>query len=83
MGKEGELQGGGDISLSRVFPTLPTGVAWGLDRTVDLLRDIGDPQNAYPTLHVGGTNGKGSLAAVWSQILKENGNKVFSKVMGN
>jgi dihydrofolate synthase/folylpolyglutamate synthase len=76
MGKEGELQGGGDISLSRVFPTLPTGVAWGLDRTVDLLREIGDPQNAYPTLHVGGTNGKGSLAAVWSQILKENGNKV-------
>jgi len=75
-GKAGELQGGGDIPLGRIFPPLPTGVQWGLERTETLLREFGDPQNSYPTLHVGGTNGKGSLAAVSAQILKEEGKKV-------
>jgi dihydrofolate synthase/folylpolyglutamate synthase len=75
-GKGGELQGGGDISLDRLFPPLPTGVPWGLERTETLLNEIGDPQNNYPTLHVGGTNGKGSLAAVWAQVLKEDGKRV-------
>ena len=75
-GKDGNLQGGGDISLDRVFPPLPTGVAWGLERTEDLLEELGNPTPRYPTLHVGGTNGKGSLAAVWAQILKEEGKKV-------
>ena len=74
-GAEGELQGGGDIPLGRIFPPLPTGVQWGLERTETLLREIGDPQNSYPTLHVGGTNGKGSLAAVWAQVMKEDGGK--------
>jgi dihydrofolate synthase/folylpolyglutamate synthase len=75
-GREGDLQGGGDIPLGRVFPPLPTGVQWGLERTETLLRDLGNPETAYPTLHVGGTNGKGSLAAVWAQILMEDGRKV-------
>jgi dihydrofolate synthase/folylpolyglutamate synthase len=75
-GNEGQLQGGGDIPLDRVFPPLPTGVPWGLERTQDLLREIGNPETAYPTLHVGGTNGKGSLAAVWANILKEEGKRV-------
>jgi dihydrofolate synthase/folylpolyglutamate synthase len=74
--KDGQLQGGGDISLDRIFPTLPTGVPWGLERTEDLLKEIGDPQGRYPTLHVGGTNGKGSVAAVWAQILQEEGKRV-------
>ncbi len=75
-GKGGVLQGGGDISLDDVFPPLPVGVAWGLERTENLLQEWGNPEAAYPTLHVGGTNGKGSLAAVWAQILKEDGRKV-------
>jgi len=75
-GQGGVLQGGGDIRLDRIFPPLPTGVPWGLERTETLLREIGDPQDQYPTLHVGGTNGKGSLAAVWAQVLKEDGKKV-------
>jgi len=74
-GNAGELQGGGDIALDEIFPPLPTGVQWGLERTQTLLTEIGNPQNAYRTLHVGGTNGKGSLAAVWAQILIEDGKK--------
>jgi dihydrofolate synthase/folylpolyglutamate synthase len=75
-GQEGDLQGGGDIALDRIFPSLPVGVEWGLERTESLLRELGHPEVRYPTLHVGGTNGKGSLAAAWAQILKEDGRKV-------
>ena len=75
-GEDGSLVGGGDISLDRVFPRLPTGVAWGLQRTEDLLEELGHPHLAYPTLHVGGTNGKGSVAATWARILQEEGKRV-------
>ena len=74
--QHGNLLGGGDIPLDRVFPPLPTGVAWGLERTEDLLREIGDPHRAYPSLHIGGTNGKGSAAAVWARVLLEEGRRV-------
>ncbi len=35
-----------------------------LERMRLLLRELGDPQNAYPTIHVGGTSGKGSTATM-------------------
>ena len=75
-GQEGALQGGGDIALDRVFPPLPVDVEWGLDRATTLLREVGNPHETYNTLHVGGTNGKGSLAAIWAQILREDGRRV-------
>ena len=74
--QHGNLLGGGDIPLDRIFPPLPTGVEWGLERTEDLLREIGDPHRAYPTLHVGGTNGKGSVAAALAKVLQEEGRRV-------
>ncbi len=61
------------MALDRVFPPLPSGVQWGLERTRTLLREVGDPQDRYPSLHVGGTNGKGSVAATWASILQETG----------
>jgi dihydrofolate synthase / folylpolyglutamate synthase len=73
--QDGKLLGGGDIPLDRIFPPLPTGVQWGLERTEALLREIGDPQGEYPTLHVGGTNGKGSVAAIWANVLLEDGRR--------
>ena len=74
--RDGKLLGGGDISLDRVFPPLPTGVPWGLERTRELLREMGDPHGTYLSLHVGGTNGKGSVAAVWARVLMEEGKRV-------
>lgn len=52
-----------DPLFSRLFPPLATGVHWGLDRTRAALAALGNPQDAYPTVHVGGTNGKGSVAS--------------------
>ena len=32
-----------------------------------LLKEMGDPQNTYPTVHVGGTAGKGSVSTMVCQ----------------
>jgi dihydrofolate synthase/folylpolyglutamate synthase len=37
---------------------------------------VEDPHRAYPVLHVGGTNGKGSVAAVLASALREGGHRV-------
>ncbi|MGH7660195.1 MAG: bifunctional folylpolyglutamate synthase/dihydrofolate synthase, partial [Vulcanimicrobiaceae bacterium] len=40
-----------------------------LERTRALLRELGNPQDRYPTLHVGGTSGKGSTATMLAGAL--------------
>jgi dihydrofolate synthase/folylpolyglutamate synthase len=40
-----------------------------LDRMRTLARLLGDPQTAYPVIHITGTNGKGSTAAMTSSLL--------------
>jgi dihydrofolate synthase/folylpolyglutamate synthase len=46
-----------------------------LDRMRALLRALGDPQNAYPTVHVGGTSGKGSTATMIAAVLTAAGHR--------
>jgi dihydrofolate synthase/folylpolyglutamate synthase len=62
-----------DDLAARLFPPLPGTVQWGLERTERILAAVGDPHRAYPSLHVGGTNGKGSVARVWAGILRAAG----------
>jgi len=62
-----------DPLVLRLFPPLATGVHWGLERTVRALESLGDPHRAYPTIHVGGTNGKGSVASTLSSVLNASG----------
>lgn len=52
------------------------GIKPGLSRTVAVLNTLDKPQNSYDTIHVAGTNGKGSTCTIIAQILKENGFKV-------
>jgi len=58
-----------DPLFSHLFPSLATGVPWGLERVNSALDELGNPHHGYPTLHVGGTNGKGSVAATLAAIL--------------
>ncbi|MDT8435141.1 MAG: folylpolyglutamate synthase/dihydrofolate synthase family protein [Gemmatimonadota bacterium] len=51
----------------------PGRIAWGLERTRAMLRDLGDPQDSFRALHVAGTNGKGSVAATAASILQAAG----------
>ncbi|MBO8141835.1 MAG: bifunctional folylpolyglutamate synthase/dihydrofolate synthase [Firmicutes bacterium] len=48
----------------------------GLSRIRFLLARMGDPQDAYPAVHVAGTNGKGSTAAMIAAALKAAGLRV-------
>ncbi|MEE3311445.1 MAG: 5-formyltetrahydrofolate cyclo-ligase [Acutalibacteraceae bacterium] len=47
----------------------------GLDRTVELLHRLGDPQKDLKFVHVAGSNGKGSTCAMLSSVLREAGYK--------
>jgi dihydrofolate synthase/folylpolyglutamate synthase len=62
-----------DPLVTSLFPPLATGVHWGLERTERALEALGDPHRAYPVLHVGGTNGKGSVATTLSAVLNQAG----------
>lgn len=45
----------------------------GLERTIVLLHKLGDPQESFLTVHVAGTNGKGSTCAYLASILRSSG----------
>ncbi|GAC1299556.1 MAG: Mur ligase family protein [Vulcanimicrobiaceae bacterium] len=47
-----------------------------LDRMRALLHHLGDPHRAYPTIHVGGTSGKGSTATMIATALTASGKHV-------
>jgi len=47
-----------------------------LDRMRNLLKHLGDPHLSTPVVHIAGTKGKGSTAAMVSQILVEAGHRV-------
>lgn len=50
-------------------------IHWGLERTIAMLRELGDPHRAVESIHVGGTNGKGSTAAMLESILRQSGRR--------
>ena len=46
-----------------------------LGHTKECLRRLGDPDKAFPSVHVAGTNGKGSTCAFLERSLRESGRK--------
>jgi dihydrofolate synthase/folylpolyglutamate synthase len=59
--------------LRELFPRLTGGIRWGLERTLALLAAVGNPHESFRSMHVGGTNGKGSVAATLAAILHADG----------
>ena len=51
----------------------PWPAEFGLDRMRELLRRLGDPQRAYPAIHVVGTNGKGTTTLMIEALLRDAG----------
>lgn len=61
-------------ALSRLLERRPAHrIRWGLERTTAMLRSLDDPHNGPDYLHIGGTNGKGSTAAVAEAVLRRSG----------
>lgn len=52
------------------------GINLGLERITHLLKTLGNPQTKFKSIHIAGTNGKGSTAAMIASILKEAGYRV-------
>jgi dihydrofolate synthase/folylpolyglutamate synthase len=48
---------------------------FNLDRMFALMEELGNPQGKYPIIHVAGTKGKGSVAALCASALKAAGYK--------
>ena len=57
--------------LSREF----FGMKLGLENITEFLSDLDNPQKKYLTIHISGTNGKGSTASILAAIFQENGYK--------
>lgn len=49
------------------------GIRLGLERMQELVIRLGHPEKKYPTIHITGTNGKGSTTACLAAILQEAG----------
>jgi dihydrofolate synthase/folylpolyglutamate synthase len=65
-----------DAALDYLYSLGMFGIKLGLDNIRGLLQRLGNPQGAYPIVHVAGTNGKGSVCAFLSRICTRNGYRV-------
>lgn len=61
--------------LGTLNETLSRREPYRLDRMRTFLRELGDPQEQYPTLHVGGTSGKGSTSTMLASVLTASGKR--------
>jgi dihydrofolate synthase/folylpolyglutamate synthase len=62
--------------LARVYARAPRGIELGLDRVRQAVDALGHPERAWGVLHIAGTNGKGSVAAISSLALERAGYRV-------
>jgi dihydrofolate synthase/folylpolyglutamate synthase len=63
-------------AIDALFARTTSGTKFGLERTRELLEFLGNPERRFKSIHVAGTNGKGSVVAMCDAILREKGLKV-------
>ena len=62
--------------LKWLYGLQSSGVKLGLDNIRHLLRRMGDPQKNFRTIHVAGSDGKGSTCAILASVLRASGYRV-------
>ncbi|MBI4682344.1 MAG: bifunctional folylpolyglutamate synthase/dihydrofolate synthase [Nitrospirae bacterium] len=65
-----------DNTVNYLYGLQKHGIKLGLSNTIQLMAMLGRPHKSFHSIHVAGTNGKGSTATAISSILIENGLKV-------
>jgi len=72
-----------DQTIKYLYDRLPVfhqigGAAYkpGLDNSIQLMNALDNPQNNYRTIHIAGTNGKGSVSHMLASVLQSSGYKV-------
>lgn len=63
-------------TINYLFSLHRFGIKLGLEAITDILGRLGNPQRQYATLHIAGTNGKGSSSAMLASILQACGYRV-------
>lgn len=59
--------------IGTINETISRREPYRLERMRAFMRELGNPQDAYPTIHVGGTSGKGSTSTMASAALHASG----------
>ena len=62
-----------DEAITYLYELSSLGWKLGLDKVRRMLADLGDPHKKYRSIHIAGTNGKGSTSAITESILRESG----------
>ncbi|MBU0708087.1 bifunctional folylpolyglutamate synthase/dihydrofolate synthase, partial [Patescibacteria group bacterium] len=58
-------------AVSYLYRLRRTGIRLRLTHTQELLHRMGDPRKSFRSVHVGGTNGKGSVCSfIYSALLE-------------
>lgn len=63
-------------AINYLYSLTQSGIKLGLKNTARLLQYFGNPQLKTRTIHISGTNGKGSTAAIAESILRNSGYRV-------
>jgi dihydrofolate synthase/folylpolyglutamate synthase len=59
--------------LATINETISRRLPYKLERMRAFLRELGDPHERYPTVHIGGTSGKGSTSTIVAAVLAQRG----------
>jgi dihydrofolate synthase/folylpolyglutamate synthase len=63
-------------SIAYLYGLQKYGIKLGLENTISLLSLLDNPQSSFRSIHIAGTNGKGSTAAMIASILRTAGFRV-------
>ena len=63
-------------SVSYLYNLQKFGIKFGLSKTANLLKSLGNPHKGQKYIHIGGTNGKGSVAVFIASVLQQTGLRV-------
>jgi dihydrofolate synthase/folylpolyglutamate synthase len=63
-------------AIEALFARTTSGTKFGLERTREILARLGSPERRFPSVHVAGTNGKGSVVATTEALLRAQGLRV-------
>ena len=65
-----------DSTLEYLYQLHNRGIKLGLENINKILRECNNPHNEFKSIHLAGTNGKGSTASIIAKILQNSGKKV-------
>ncbi|MFQ5353347.1 MAG: bifunctional folylpolyglutamate synthase/dihydrofolate synthase [Thermodesulfobacteriota bacterium] len=63
-------------TLDHLYSLTGLGIRPGLDNIKGLMKLLGNPERSLPAVHIAGTNGKGSTAAMIESVFREAGYRV-------